>query len=95
MFDDQRCNCSSVDLLVRAQYDRETTGEYKLFDTARRSPVQTLVDIKVPRQSARAKKSKQKARPKRAARTAEASVRYTQVELNPPSYCKDKDPIPI
>ena len=33
--------------------------------------------------------------PKRAARTAEVSVRYTQVELNPPPYCKDKDSIPI
>jgi len=32
---------------------------------------------------------------KRPARTAEVSVRYTQVELNPPPYCKDKDPIPI
>lgn len=95
MFDDQRCNCSSVDLLVRAQYDRRTTGKYKLFDTARLSPVQARVNIKVPRQSARSKKSKQKARPKRAARTAEVSVRYTQVELNPPPYCKDKGSIPI
>jgi hypothetical protein len=25
LFDDQRCNCSSVDLLVRAKYDRRTT----------------------------------------------------------------------
>jgi len=95
MFDDQRCNCSSVDLLVRAQYDRNTTGDNKLFDTARLSPIQAQLRIKVPRQSARSKKNKQKARPKRLARTAEVSVHYIQIELNPPSYYKDKEPVAI
>jgi len=95
MFDDQRCNSASVDLLVRAKHDRSTTGEYKLFETARQSPVQAQIEIKVPRQSARSKKSKQKARAKRPARTAQVSVRATQIELNPPSYHKDRDPIKI
>ena len=95
MFDDQRRNSSSVDLLVRAKHDRRTTGEHKLFETARQSPIQTRLKIKIPRQSARPKKSKQKARPKRPTRTAEVSVRYIQVELNPPPYYKDKDPIVI
>jgi hypothetical protein len=95
MFDDQRCNSASVDLLVRAKHDRSTTGEYKLFETARQSPVQARIEIKVPRQSARSKKSKQKARAKRPARTAQVSVRSTQIELNPPVYHKDRDPIKI
>ena len=95
MFDDQRCNSASVDLLVRAKHDRSTTGEYKLFETARQSPVQAQIEIKVPRQSARSKKSKQKARAKRPARTAQVSVRSTQIELNPPAYHKDRDPIKI
>jgi hypothetical protein len=95
MFDDQRCNCSSVDLLVRARHDRKTTGQYTLFDTVKSSPIQTRLNIKVPRQSARTKKSKQKVRPKRSARTAEVSVRYVQVELNPPQYCKDREPIAL
>ena len=95
MFDDQRRNSSSVDLLVRAKHDRRTTGEHKLFETARQSPIQTRLKIKIPRQSARPKKSKQKARPKRPTRTAEVSVRYIQAELNPPPYYKDKDPIVI
>ncbi len=95
LFDDQRCNCSKVDLLVRAQYNRSTTGKHKLFETARQSAVQTKVNIKVPRQSARPKKSKQKRRPKRRARTAEASVRFVQIELTPPPYHKDKEPLSV
>ena len=95
MFDDQRCNSSSVDLLVRAQYNRGTTGEYKLFETARQSPVQAQIEIKVPRQSARAKKSKQKARAKKPMRIAKVSVRYLKIRLNPPSYHNDKDPITL
>ena len=95
LFDDQRCNCSKVDLLVRAQYNRSTTGEKKLFEIARQSPVQARANIKVPRQSARAKKSKQKARSKRSARTAEVSVRYVRVELSPSHYHKDKEPISV
>jgi hypothetical protein len=95
LFDDQRYNCSKVDLLVRAQFNRSTTGEHKLFETARQSPIRAQVKVKVPRQSARPKKSKQKARPKRPARTAEVSVRYIQIGLNPPSYMKDKEPISV
>ncbi len=95
MFDDQRNNSSNVDLLVRAKCDRGTTGEYKLFETARQAPVQAKIEIKVPRQSARSKKSKQKARSKRPARTAQVSVRSTQVELVPPKHYKNKKPVRI
>ncbi|MBU1567680.1 MAG: IS4 family transposase [Proteobacteria bacterium] len=95
LFDDQRCNCSKVDLLVRAHHNRSTTEGKELFEAARQSPVQAQVNIKVPRQSARAKKSKQKARKKRPARTAGVSVRYIQVNLAPPPYHDDKEPIPI
>jgi len=95
LFDDQRCNCSKVDLLVRSQFNRSTKGEHNLFETVRQSPVQTRVKVKVPRQSARAKKSKQKARPFRPGRIAEVSIRYVQVELNPPSYMKGKTPISV
>ena len=95
MFDDQRSNSPDIDLIVRAKHDRSTTGEYKLFDTARQAPVQAQIEIKVPRQSARSKKSKQKARVKRPARTAQVSVRSTQIELKPPPYHKDKQPVRI
>ncbi len=95
LFDDQRCNCSRVDLLVRAQHDRNTTGKHKLFETIRQAPIQARLNIKIPRKSARAKKSKQKACPKRLARTAEVSLRYKKIELNPPDYMKDTEPIPV
>jgi hypothetical protein len=95
MFDDQRNNSPDVELLVRAKHDRTTTGEHKLFETARLSQVATQIEIKIPRQSARAKKSKQKARTKRASRTAQVSIRTTEVELNPPPYHNDKSPIKI
>ncbi len=96
MFDDQRSNSPDIDLLVRAKHDRTTTGEYRLFETARQAPVQAQIEIKIPRQTARSKKSKQKARAKKATRIAQVSVRSAQVELNPPSsYHKDKEPVMI
>lgn len=95
MFDDQRNNSPDVELLVRAKHDRATKGEYKLFETARQSEVIDQVEINIPRQSARAKKSKQKAKAKRSARTAQVSIRTAEVELNPPSYHKNKSPIKI
>lgn len=94
LFDEHRQN-PSVELLVRAQYNRLTTGESKLFDAVRQTEVRGQVLIHVDRQSARPKKSKQKARPNRPERTAEASIRYSQVELRPPDYHKDKPPISL
>ena len=94
LFDEQRRH-PRVDLLVRAKHDRRTTGELNLFDTVWESPVQTRLSIQVPRQSARPKKSKQKERPKRAARTAEVALRYTRVELSPPPHCKDRKPVSV
>jgi len=94
LFDEHRQN-PSVDLLVRAQYNRLTTGESKLFDAVRQTEARGRVLIHVNRQSARPKKSKQKARPSRSERTAEASIRYRQVELRPPDYHKDKPPISL
>jgi hypothetical protein len=64
MFDDQRNNSSNVELLVRAKHDRATTGELKLFDTARLASVQAQIEINVPRQSARSKKAGKKQSPK-------------------------------
>jgi hypothetical protein len=94
LFEDHRPG-TCVDLLVRAQYNRCTTGELKLFDTVKQSEVRGRYQIHIKRQSARSKKSKKKARPKRDERVAEVSVRYMSIELSPPSYHKDKAPIPL
>ena len=81
MFDEQRSN-PRVDLPIRAKHDRNITIEpFKLFDALKSAPVQIVVKIQVPRQSARPKRGKQKARPKRLARTAELSLRYMRVQL--------------
>jgi hypothetical protein len=84
-----------VELLVRAKHDRRTDGEYKLFDTLRRSAVRSTLRIHIPRQSARPKRSKQKARPHRSKRTAQVALRYQAVELPPPSDHKDKAPVKL
>ena len=95
IFDDQRRKSSRVDLLVRAQHNRKTMGENKLFEEVTQSPIQSRITIKIPRQSARVKKKNQKARSKRAARIAEVTVRYIRTELKPPPYFKEMPPISL
>jgi hypothetical protein len=84
-----------VELLVRAKHDRLTSGSYKLFETVRRSEVRATLNIVIPRQSARPKLSKKKARPQRPARKAEVALRYQEVELPPPAEHKDKGSVKL
>jgi hypothetical protein len=95
LFDEQRQN-PGVDLLVRAKHNRNITAEpFKLFAAVGQAPVQSRVRVLIPRQSARPKRSKQKARPKRPGRTADLAVRYLRIQLRPASYHADKEPIDI
>ena len=96
LFDEQR-QTRSVDLLVRAKHDRATNDELELnlFDAVRHSAVQSQIRIKVQRQSARPKKSKQKARAGSKQRTAQVALRYRRIELRPPSHHKAKEPITL
>ena len=94
LFDEQR-QSNKVDLLVRAKHDRGTSDELNLFDSVRQSPVRSRLRINVPRQSARPKKSKQKARTGQKQRTAQVALRYCQVELPAPSYHKGKEAITL
>jgi hypothetical protein len=82
LFDEQRR--SRVELLVRAKHDRVTGEELNLFDSVRQSPVQSQLQIPVPRQSSRAKKSKQKARAGHKQRTAHVELRWREVEFRAP-----------
>jgi Domain of unknown function (DUF4338)/Transposase DNA-binding/Transposase DDE domain len=84
LFDEQR-RSRGVELLVRAKHDRATSEEINLFDAVRHSPVQSQLRINVPRQSSRAKKSKQKGRLGHEQRTAQVNLRYREVELRPAS----------
>jgi len=95
MFGEQRRN-RRADLLIRAKHNRSITTEpFKLFEALKSAPVQTVVKIHVPRQSAKPKRGKQKARRKKPARTAELSLHYMRVQLRPSKYLKDKDPIEV
>ena len=93
LFDEQRQN-SVVDLLVRANHNRVLSDESsKLFETVRDTSVKSKLHIQVPRQSARPKLSKKKARRKRPGRSADLEVRYKRVQLCPPKYHSSKMPI--
>ena len=100
MFDEQR-HVHGVDLLIRARHDRKVPVEgdadhaVKLFSMIRDSPAKGEVEIRVPRQSARAKHGKQKARPMKPERTATLSLRYMAVPFQPSQYQKDKEPIDV
>jgi len=94
LFDEQR-KSAKVDLLVRAKHDRVMSGETHLFEAVRQSPVQGALQVVVPRQSARPKKSKQKARTATEQRTADVQLRYLQITLPPPAHQKEKAPISL
>ena len=94
LFDEQR-KSGKVDLLVRAKHDRTMHDDSRLFDALRQSPVQGALRIVVPRQSARPKKSKQKARTASEQRTAQVQLRFVPMLLPPPSEQKDKGPITL
>jgi len=95
MFAEHRKN-PRVEILVRAKHDRNIAGvPGKLFAAVGEAPVLSRVRMRVPRQSARAKKSKQKARPKRPTRMADLAVRAMRVELRPPKYHESKEAIPV
>jgi len=95
LFDEQRQH-GQVELLVRAKHDRNIITEPgKLFAAVRQQPVQRRVQVHVPRHSARPKKSKQKARPKRPGRTADMQVRYQRFALPPTKGQEGKAPVDL
>ena len=53
------------------------------------------LELEVTRQSARLRKSKQKARPKPTARVAQVTLRYRQVELPAPRHLSYRGPVPL
>lgn len=91
LFDEQR-NHSQVELLVRAKHDRNIDGgSGKLFGSVSQAPVLGRVNVTVPRQSQRSKKSKKKAKPKRDERQATLSLKAKQIKLHPGKHLADKE----
>jgi hypothetical protein len=94
LFDEQR-RSRRVELLVRAKHDRATGEELNLFESVRHSPMQSQLHIPVPRQSSRAKKSKQKARVGHEQRTAHVELRWREVEFPSASNRPEKKAITL
>ena len=93
LFDEQR-QTPAVELLVRASHNRNLKqAPHKLFAAARQAPVLSRVELAIPHQSARPKKSKQKARKARPARRAQLALRSIKVQIPPPEYHKNKSPV--
>ena len=95
LFDEWHRGARRTHLLVRAMHNRRTTANEKLFDAVRATPPRLPFQLHVARQSARLKKSKQKARPKRAERVAAMILRYREVELPPPRHLPERKPISL
>ncbi|MGB5474179.1 MAG: IS4 family transposase [Gammaproteobacteria bacterium] len=95
LFDEQRNN-PGVDVLIRAQHDRNVKeAPFKLFAAVRQAPIEGHIRVPIPKQSVRTKKSKQKARAARPKRLADLTLRYRQIELPPPEYYADRLPVTI
>lgn len=81
LFSEQR-RLAGVELLVRAKHNRALgAGQPKLFEQIREQAAQGRLQIAVERSSARRGSARQKAKPLRAARTAQAELRWQTVEL--------------
>ncbi len=94
LFDDWRQN-PSIELLVRARHNRRTTEDSRLFDAVKATEPKLRLQLHIDRKSARPKRSKQKARPKRHERIAEVALRYQGFELCPPREHRDKEPVAL
>ena len=93
LFSEQRKD-GSVELLVRAKHNRKVhNAPDKLFVAASEAPILGRVKVHVPRQSARSKKSKQKAKPKRSEREAVLVLRSEKVEFRPGTASADTEPV--
>jgi hypothetical protein len=94
-FDEQRNN-PGVDVLIRAQHDRNLKETpFKLFAAVRQAPIEGYIQVPIPKQSARTKKSKQKARAVRPKRLADLTLRYRQIELPAPEYYADRPSVTV
>ena len=81
LFAEQR-RLAGVELLVRAKHNRSLgAGQPKLFEQIRERAPQGQLKIQVQRSSQRRGTGRQKAKPLRAARTAQAELRWQTVEL--------------
>lgn len=75
-----------VHVLVRADHDRRLEEGPKLFEQVRSMKERGVYEVNVPRQSARRKKGKRRARKAQPPRKAKVAVRFMPFKLLPPKY---------
>jgi hypothetical protein len=100
LFDHWKTAPGKDELIVRAKHNRkvvrdpestpEQDGEEQkdegIFEAVRRQSPGGSVSVEIPRKSARPKKGKNKAQPKRAKRSAVLSLRWMKVHIAPPKH---------
>ncbi len=81
----ERRRLGNIDLLVRAKVNRSLAPDQaKLFDQLAAEPPAGRMTVRLDRQSARNSARTQKAKPERAAREAEAALRFRRFDIPPP-----------
>lgn len=95
LFDEQR-QTPRVELLVRAQHDRNLDeAPFKLFAAVREAAIASWVRLAVPRQSARPKRGKSPAHPARPTRLVDLAVRFKPLRMRPAPHHAGKAPIDL
>lgn len=84
-----------VDLLVRAQWNRQTAAPAPLFEQLRGAEKRGEISLTIKRQSARSKRSKQQAKAGRQARRATLTLHYECIDLQPPKHLKGLEPVKL
>jgi len=83
------------DLIIRAKNDRRTKSTVSLFQCVCETEVQASLTVDIPRKSARRKKGKNKAQPRRQKRRATLQVRYCPVSIMPPKHGLSSKKAPV
>jgi len=74
------------ELVIRAKNDRRTNSDTSLFRSVLATETKASLTVDIPRKSARRKKGRNKAQPRRQKRRATLQVRYCPVAILPPKH---------
>jgi len=83
------------ELVVRAKNDRRTNSATSLFRTVLAAEVKASLTVDIPRKSARRKKGRNNAQPRRQKRRATLQLRYCPVSILPPKHGLSSKPPPV
>jgi len=78
-----------------AEQEADPQSEEGIFEAVARQPLGGTVEVDIPRKSARGKKGRQAAQPKRAKRRAALSLRWMKVSVHPPRHGLSSNRAPV